>query len=253
MIRAEAFRRDLREHAIRLAQTAGDISHPDPAAAVVDEAGRLLAFLDRNQPHWPHRSGPVPRAEPVAPPVGQPSRETLDEEQLLLAAVTARPEDHATLRGLRPQDFNSALHGRVFAALDLMIRRGALIDPVTVLWQVWQDGALGESDPADLLAVLQRPAGPADHWARRIHQRALLTAAKTAGHHITTLTGDPTRAPHHLILGARRALSELAQVTRRRAPPPADPPPAPRPPALAARRNTAPAGRAPAPALTRNT
>jgi DnaB-like helicase N terminal domain len=234
MIRADHVRRTLLEHAVRLVQLAEDSSLPEPATIVLEQADALGRFLDRAEPQWPRQPGPVPRAVPAAA-TEAPAAEDLDEERLLVAAATARPEDLAHLNWLHPEDFRVPLHQGLYRYLTAMARHSDPIDPITVLWRAQQHAVLNGADPAHVLYFLRQPVGSAERWAEHIYTRALLTTAHTAGREITALTHDPAHTPHHLIPAARRALAPLTRIrARRRAPPPTTTPPAaaPRPPAL---------------------
>lgn len=234
MVRAEYVRRTLREHAVRLEQLAQDATLPDPASIVLEQADALGRFLDRVEPLWPRQPGPVPKASPAAA-TEAPAEEDLDAERLLLAAVTARPEDLAHLAWLRPEDFRVPVHQGLYRCLTAMARHGDPIDPITVLWKAQQHATLNGTDPAHVLDFLHQTVGSAEHWAEHLYTRALLTTAHTAGREITTLTHHPAHTPHHLIPAARRALAPLTRIrARRRAPPPSANPsiPAQRAPAL---------------------
>ena len=234
MIRADHVRRTLREHAVRLEQLARDSTLPELATTVLEQADALGRFLERAEPQWPRRPGPVPRAVPPAAHEA-PADEDLDAERLLLAAGTARPEDLARLVWLHPEDFRLPLHQGLYQCLTTMARHGDPVDPITVLWKAQQHAVLNGTDPAHVLDFLHQAAGSAEHWAEHLYTRALLTAAHTAGREITALTHEPAHAPHHLIPAARRALAPLTRIrARRRAPPPttASPSTAQRNPAL---------------------
>ncbi|WP_435124631.1 DnaB-like helicase N-terminal domain-containing protein [Actinacidiphila sp. bgisy144] len=243
MVRAEHLRRSLREHAMRLTQLCDDPTLPDPAMIVANQANALAVFLERAAPMWPHISGPMPKQ--AAPDADPPTPDALDDERLLLATAIAYPD--TLVAWLHPEDLVLPLHQVIYRCVTAMAHRGDPIDPITVLWQAHQHAVFSGSDPAEVLDFLRRPVGSVEHWAERIHTRAVVAAARTAGRQITDLTHDSTHAPHHLLHAARRALAPLARIrARRHTPPPTAAPTAPRrPPALTTARVDRQRGRPP--------
>ncbi len=125
------------------------------------------------------RSGVLPRT-PAPPPAAPDHTEAVEEEQLLLATATARPDDIDAVRWLVPDDFTLPLHAGLWQCLTTLARRGQPVDPVTVLWEAQQRGLLdGGSEPGQVLRMLADPAGSVGYWAERALQRSLLARALT--------------------------------------------------------------------------
>ncbi len=110
MVEAERARRRLLTAAERLINTVHDASLPLPVQTVLAEADALAAVVDDIANRFPPRSGVLPRT-PAPPPVFAPDHtEAVEEEQLLLATVTARPDDLDAVRWLVPDDLTLPLH-----------------------------------------------------------------------------------------------------------------------------------------------
>jgi replicative DNA helicase len=140
--------------------------------------------------------------------------EVLHEERLFLASATSHSAD---LRWLHPGDFALPLHGQLYECLTTLHHRGDPIDPVTLMWEAQRRSLLTTIDPADLLTLTSRTNSTSspDYWGERILQRALLTGAQNAAHHIQTYTDDPSNTPHQLITGSRRALATFTEIRTR--------------------------------------
>jgi hypothetical protein len=63
--------------------------------------------------------------------------------------------------------------------------------------------------------MLAEPAGSIEHWGERALQRSLLATAEHAGRRIEAYAGDPVNTPFQLVVGARRALADIAAVRTR--------------------------------------
>ncbi|TXL84166.1 DnaB-like helicase N-terminal domain-containing protein [Streptomyces sp. IB2014 016-6] len=215
IIEAEHARRLLRTAAQRLVQTALDTSLPHRVAATLAEAGALTTVVDDIANRFPPHPGSPPRTP--AAPVAVLDEEAAGEEQVLLAAATARPARVERMRWLTPGDFTHPLHAGLWRCLTTMARRGTPIDPVTVRWEAQHHGLLtNEGQPAGLLGFLGEPAGcEPEYWGERILQRSLLTTAQHTGRSIETLTHDPAATTYQLVVGARRALAGLNAVRAR--------------------------------------
>ncbi|GAA2255025.1 DnaB-like helicase N-terminal domain-containing protein [Streptomyces amakusaensis] len=227
IVRSEHARRTLRSHAGHLARVAGDPGLPNPAATVLNRADVLARYLDRLAGEFAPHPGSLPRT-PLSPErQKEATEEVLDEERLLLAVATAHPDELAGMRWLQPDDFALPLHGQLYRCLTLLDRRGAVVDPVTVLWEAQQHGLTAQgADPGDLLALLSAHAGSTEHWGRRILQRALLHQARTTAETIHTLADDPANSVHQLVTGSRRSLADLTAIRTRWRPPITPQPPA---------------------------
>jgi replicative DNA helicase len=218
MVQADHARRTVRAQARRLTQAATDPTLPHPVPATLAEADALARCLDGLAARFP----PHPRSHPrtPAPPASDRreghEEEALDEEQLLLATATAHPAEIEQMRWLIAQDFTHPLHAGLWQCLTDLTRRGAAVDPVTVLWQAQHTGLLtGDIAPPELLALLAAPAGSPQFWGERILQRAVLATAQDAGVRIEALADDPATTPYQLVAGSRRALADLAAVRTR--------------------------------------
>ncbi|GGK28305.1 hypothetical protein GCM10011583_70370 [Streptomyces camponoticapitis] len=254
IIEAEHSRSQLRAAAHRLIQTALDTSLPHPVATTLAEAGAFTTVVDNIANRFPPHPGSLPRTPTT--PVAVHDEEANEEEQVLLAAATARPASVERMRWLTPGDFTHPLHAGLWQCLTTMARRGTPIDPVTVRWEAQHHGLLTHgTEPAGALSFLGEPSGcDPQYWGERILQRSLLHIAQNTGRTVETLTHDPATTTYQLIVGARRALADLNTVrtrwhlattppqvntptqARTSAPPRAGPPPTTAPPAVRASR-----------------
>ncbi|MFF0165462.1 DnaB-like helicase N-terminal domain-containing protein [Streptomyces prasinus] len=215
MVEAEHARRLLLTAAERLIHTVHDASLPLPVQTVLAEADALAAVVDDIANRFPPRSGILPRT-PAPPPAAPNHTEAVEEEQLLLATATARPDDIDAVRWLVPDDLTQPLHAGLWQCLTTLARRGEPVDPVTILWEAQQRGLLDSgSEPGEVLRMLAEPAGSVGHWAERALQRSLLATAEYTGRRIETYAGDPANTPFQLVVGARRALADIAAVRTR--------------------------------------
>lgn len=212
MVEAEHARRRLLTAAERLVHTVHDVSLPHPVQTVLSEADTLAAVVDDIANRFPPRAGVLPRT-PAPPP--HPA-EAVEEEQILLATATACPTDIDTVRWLLPDDLTLPLHAGLWQCLTSLTRRKEPVDPVTVLWEAQQRGLLDDgSDPGEVLRMLAEPAGSVEHWAERALQRSLLATAEHTGRRIQAYASDPANTPFQLVVGARRALADIAAVRTR--------------------------------------
>lgn len=218
MIETEHARRTLRAHAERLALTARDITLPQPVTATLAAADALARCVDDLAARFPPHPGSLPRT-PVPPPKDTHDghdEEALDEERLLLATATAHPAEAEQMRWLTVHDFTHPLHAGLWQCLTSLTRRGAPVNPVTVLWEAQQRGLLTTGiEPAHLLDLLAGTAGSPQYWGERILQRAVLRTAQDVCHRIETFTEDPATTPYQFVVGSRRALAELSAVRTR--------------------------------------
>ncbi|MFD9967749.1 DnaB-like helicase N-terminal domain-containing protein [Streptomyces sp. NPDC059011] len=217
IIEAEHARRRLRAGGQRLAQTARDTSLPHPVHTTLAEADALAGVVDDLAARFPSHAGSLPRTPQPAPTTTPyDAEEAIDEERLLLATATAHPTDVEQMRWLTPDDFTHPLHAGLWQCLTALTRRRALVDPVTVLWEAQQRGLLtAEVEPAELLDILETPAGCPQHGGEQILQRAVLATAHHVGRRIEAFTDDPATTPYQLVIGSRRALADLSTVRTR--------------------------------------
>ncbi|MEE1797416.1 DnaB-like helicase N-terminal domain-containing protein [Streptomyces sp. JV176] len=216
MVEADHARRTLRGQAQHLAQTAIDPTLPHPVPKVFAEADALAEIAHNLGVRFPPRPGSPPRAPAPPPHPHLDSRkEALDEERLLLATATTHPAEIEQMRWLTDRDFTDPLHGGLWTCLTSLNRRGAPIDPVTVLWEAQQRGLTTEIVPADLIHCLSVPAGSAAYCGERVLERAVLATAHEVGCRIKAFTADPATTPYQLVLGSRRALADLSAVRTR--------------------------------------
>ncbi len=208
-------RRSLRAHADLLAHLTHDTSRLVPAAAVADQTQRLLQHLDTLQQHTGTHASTPPRTPHRALADQEPTAEELDAEQSLLAGLAHRPGSIPGLP-LRPADFAHPLHGGLFACLTAMAHRGHPIDPVTVLTEAQQRGLLTHPDTVNTLLALVQPS-PTDpaYWTDQILHHTVVRTARTAADRIRAYTDDPATTVSQLLIGARRALSEVTGAHRR--------------------------------------
>ncbi|MFH9044759.1 DnaB-like helicase N-terminal domain-containing protein [Streptomyces sp. NPDC017966] len=215
MVEAEHARRRLLTAAERLVHTVHDSSLPHPVQTVLAEADAIATVVNDIATRFPPRSGVLPRT-PAPPPAAPDYTEAVEEEQLLLSTATARPDDIDAIRWLLPDDLTLPLHAGLWQCLTTLARRNEPVDPVTVLWEAQQRGLLDDgSEPGMVLRMLAEPAGSVGHWAERALQRSLLTTAKHTGRRIEAYAGDPANTPFQLVVGARRALADIAAIRTR--------------------------------------
>ncbi|PWK65133.1 DnaB helicase-like protein [Streptomyces sp. CG 926] len=142
--------------------------------------------------------------------------EAEDEEQMLLATATAHPERLSRIRWLHEGDFTVPSYAALFACLTQLVRRGAPVDPITLLWEAQQRGLLHKGfGPAEFLDLVSHPAGAPEYWGQKILQRALLSQAASVAARIEALTADPATSVHQLATGSRRALAALSSTRAR--------------------------------------
>ncbi|MBU6532446.1 DnaB-like helicase N-terminal domain-containing protein, partial [Streptomyces mayonensis] len=154
---------------------------------------------------------------PAPTPAQTPDHiEAIEEEQLLLATATARPDDIDAVRWLLPDDLTLPLHAGLWQCLTTLTRRNEPVDPVTALWEAQQRGLLDDgSAPGKVLRMLAEPAGSVGHWAERALRRSILSTAEHTGRRIEAYAGDPASTPFQLVVGARRALADIAAIRTR--------------------------------------
>lgn len=229
MIRADHARRTLLMHAERLAQTATDVTLPNPAATALEQADTLAQFLDTLAGQFAPHPGSRPRTSVPGTPTVHSSEEALDEERLLLATATAHPAELKNMRWLQPDDFTLPLHATVWQCLTALVHNGEPVDPVTVLWEAQHRGLLADGlIPSDLIALVSTPVGSPEYWGELVLQRALLAHAFDVATRITAYAQDPANTPHQLITGSRRALADLTALRTRWQRSTTPTPPAPR-------------------------
>ncbi|MFE5518454.1 DnaB-like helicase N-terminal domain-containing protein [Streptomyces virginiae] len=215
MVRSGHARRVLRRHAGLLAQAAR-APGPDPARTVLTRADQLAVYLDELTTAFPSHPGSMPRTPPTPAPTAEASVEAEDEERILLATATAHPDGLPRMRWLHEGDFTVPAHAALYACLTALARRGAPVDPITLLWEAQQCGLLREGfQPAEVLDLLAHPAGAPEYWGQKVLQRALLAQAGAVAARIEALTADDATSVHQLATGSRRALSVLSSVRAR--------------------------------------
>ncbi|WP_327669567.1 MULTISPECIES: DnaB-like helicase N-terminal domain-containing protein [unclassified Streptomyces] len=216
MVEAERARRRLQTAAERLVHTVHDVSLPHPVQTVLTQADALTAVVDDIAHRFPPRAGVRPRTTAPPPPAGPDPIEIVEEEEILLATATAYPADIDSVRWLLPDDLTPSLHAGLWQCLTALARRNEPVDPVTVLWEAQQRGLLDDGfDPGEVLRMLAEPAGSVEHWGERALQRSLLAIAEYTGRRIEAYADDPANTPFQLVVGARRALAEIAAVRTR--------------------------------------
>ncbi|MFB1044227.1 DnaB-like helicase N-terminal domain-containing protein [Streptomyces chrestomyceticus] len=211
MVEADYARRTLREHADRLAQSATDVSLPDPAGTVLAQCDALSRFLETLSGRFAPHPGSLPRTPPPAPGPRTTGDEVWDEERALLACATAQPSGLRRMRWLQPDDFALPRHGKLFQCLISLAHREEPVDAVTVLWEA-QHQLNPDFTPADLIELLSTPVGTPEHWGEKVLQRALLAQAHNTALRIRSFTDDPANTPHQLATGSRRALADLTAL-----------------------------------------
>ncbi|WP_181785403.1 DnaB-like helicase N-terminal domain-containing protein [Streptomyces phytophilus] len=215
MVEAEHARRRLQTAAERLVHTVHDVSLPHPVQTVLAEADALAAVVDDIANRFPPRAAVLPRTAPP-PPATPDHTQAVEEEQILLATATTHPRDIEAVRWLLPDDLVLPLHTGLWQCLTALARRHEPVDPVTVLWEAQQRRLLDDGrDPGEVLRLLAEPAGSVEHWAERVLQRSLLATVERTGRRIAAYAGDRANTPFQLVVGARRALADIAAVRTR--------------------------------------
>ncbi|NEB36648.1 hypothetical protein [Streptomyces sp. SID14515] len=84
-----------------------------------------------------------------------------------------------------------------------------------MLTEAHQRGLLTHPDTAHTLLALVQPS-PTDpaYWTEQILHHTVVRTARTAAHQIRAYTDDPATTVSQLLIGARRALSEVTGAHR---------------------------------------
>ncbi|MFF3556128.1 DnaB-like helicase N-terminal domain-containing protein [Streptomyces tsukubensis] len=216
MVREDHARRTLGEHAGRLAQLATDRAGPSPVSAALAAADTLTRHLEDLSRRFAPHPGSLPRTPLPPEPVREAGDDVLAEERFLLASATAHPGCTARMRWLLPEDLIVPQHAALYHCITALARRGAPVDPVTVLWEAQRHGVLTQhTDPAHVLGLIAVSAGHPDHWGEKVLERTLLHQAHCAAVRVRALADDPVNSPHQLVTGSRRALASLSAVRAR--------------------------------------
>ncbi|MGY1438127.1 DnaB-like helicase N-terminal domain-containing protein [Streptomyces reniochalinae] len=183
---------------------------------VLDDLGRRWGFEPR--PVEPHTAVPGPTATAAA---GQASERVLADEEFLLGALTAHPEQLSQMADwLHSGDFADAGHRQIYRALGALRHRGEPVDELTVLWECQRRGALteGSLDAERVRRICHVPvAGSADYFGEQVLDSSLLRTAATSARQVRALADDTSLAPGQLISHALHALVPLDEIRRRRA------------------------------------
>ncbi|WSA96690.1 helicase DnaB [Streptomyces sp. NBC_01795] len=227
MVLEGAIHRSVAQHAIRLHQAArADTARGNGAAETLHHAQVLHDVLDDLGRRWGFEPRPVePNTAVAGPtataPAGQVAERVLAEEEFLLGALTAHPEQLSRMTDwLRPGDFAGPGHGQVYRALGALRHRDEPVDELTVLWECQRRGALtdGSLDAERVRRICHVPvAGSAEHFGEQVLDSSLLRTATTSARQVAALTDDTSLAPGQLISHALHALVPLDEVLRRRA------------------------------------
>jgi replicative DNA helicase len=157
------------------------------------------------------RSAPSDAATPRAPA-------NIEAEQALLGALLYDNGAYERLSdALQAQHFYEPFHGRLFAAIELNIRRGQLADPTLLSEQFQRDPAFQELGAVRYLADLvdRAPAAArAADYARAIYDLALRRELIRIGGDIATTAevGDPEVTARDQIEAAEQQLYSLAET-----------------------------------------
>ncbi|MDJ1131999.1 DnaB-like helicase N-terminal domain-containing protein [Streptomyces iconiensis] len=226
MVLEGAIHRSVTQHAVRLHQAArADTARASGVDETLHHAQVLHDVLDDLSRRWGFEPRPVEpntaSPEPTAPATGQVAERVLADEEFLLGALTAHPEQLSRMVGwLRPDDFADPGHQQVYRALGALRHRGEPVDELTVLWECQRRGALtdGSLDAERVRRICHVPvAGSADHFAEQVLDSSLLRTAATSARQVGALAEDESLAPGRLISHALHALVPLDEVRRRRA------------------------------------
>ncbi|MGY1435406.1 DnaB-like helicase N-terminal domain-containing protein [Streptomyces reniochalinae] len=225
MVLEGAIHRSVTQHAVRLRQAArADTARGSGVDETLHRAQVLHDVLDDLSRRWGFEPRPVEPNTAVAGPTattpGQVAERVLADEEFLLGALTAHPEQFAQVADwLRPGDFADPGHRQVYRALGALGHRGEPVDELTVLWECQRRGALtdGSLDAERVRRICHVPvAGSAEHFGEQVLDSSLLRTAATSARQVQALADDESLAPGQLISQARHALVPLDEVRRRR-------------------------------------
>lgn len=226
MVLEGAIHRSVAQHAVRLQQAARadtdrgvdeTLHHAQVLHDVLDDLGRRWGFEPR--PVEPNTTVPEPTT--ASAPAGQVAERVLADEEFLLAALTAHPEQLSRMTDwLRPGDFADPGHRQVYRALGALRHRGEPVDGLTVLWECQRRGALtdGSLDAERVRRICHVPvAGSAEYFGEQVLDSSLLRTAATSAQQVRALADDTSLAPGQLISHTVHALVPLDEIRRRRA------------------------------------
>src|SRR5579872_2355582 len=134
---------------------------------------------------------------PATPEATAHAPANIEAEQALLGALLYDNGAYERiLDTLQGQHFYEPFHGRLFAAIEIQIRRGQLADPTLLSEQFQRDPAFQELGAVRYLADLvdrAPPAAKAADYARAIYDLALRRELLRIGGDIVTTAevGDP--------------------------------------------------------------
>ena len=141
----------------------------------------------------------------------------IEAEQALLGAILINNEAyHRVSEFLRAEHFYEPVHGRIYAAIDRLISRGRLADPLMLKAAFDEDESLKEFDGAQYLARLARAAETilnAEDYGRLIHDLALKRGLIRVGEDAVNAAYDPLNeaSGKEQIEVAEQGLFQLAQ------------------------------------------
>jgi replicative DNA helicase len=217
-----AVRRELTEHATRLANSAAAGHHAD----VVELVPALDRTLGRCSAVWSSATaedqGPVCTASWAPPRPSAPSatEEALADEATLITVLMAQPRALPSLAGhLLPDDFAGPLHRLVYEAMVDLSERAQPVDALTVLWQVRAFAPPAPGRGGDLAQVwsLVSDGLPGDpgYWAERLITASVLRATQTCANQLRALAADPRRPVAVLLADAEQLVGQLRTATDR--------------------------------------
>jgi replicative DNA helicase len=101
------------------------------------------------------------------------------------------------MRWLTAEDLTLPLHAELWQSVAVLVHRGDMVDPVTVLGEAQHRRLITDSlIPKDLMALVSTPVGSPEYWGERILQRSLLARADAVATRIVVYTDDPANTPH---------------------------------------------------------
>ena len=114
------------------------------------------------------RVPPVTPLRDDEPSAREPPANVEAEQRLLGAVLIDNRAFHRVAGLLRPGDFSYAVHGRIWAAIDRIIRDGAEANPVTLKTLFDQDKHLATLGGAEYLMTLASVMSLKYHYAERL-------------------------------------------------------------------------------------
>ncbi|MEY9848466.1 hypothetical protein ABH940_005569 [Streptacidiphilus sp. BW17] len=215
-----AVRREVTEHATRLANSAAAGHHAD----VVELVPALQRTVERCFAVWSAATADVQTPACAAtwttpkPSTAPVAEQALAEEATLLGVLMAQPRALPSLAGqLLPGDFAGPLHRVVYEAMVDLSERAQPIDALTVLWQARAGSPpVPDVDLAQVWTLVSDPLpGDPGYWAERVVIASVLRTTQDCAEQLRALAAAPGRPVSFVLGDAERLLSHLRAAADR--------------------------------------